>query len=377
MNFPHITHLKDLLPHIERNAQIRVKEDEETGLTVACYMVQDEDTFEGENAAFERECRGITFYEDGAIAARTLHKFFNIGERAETQPDAIKWQEVTRVMEKRDGSMVTPVLLDNGNVKFKTKKSFSTKEAALADDLCSATERYTWVKGLLLNGLTPTFEVTSPRYPIVICYEKDELTLLHIRSNCTGRYLSEDELQQMEPPFPIVTNLISDFYGDGLPAKLVSWDKLKEAAETREGIEGWVIQFESGEMVKLKTTWYNQLHRAVTFTRWRDIANAVVADTADDLKGAFALTNRSIEPILLVERTIKSKVQVIKVAVELHVRKGRELNWSPKDMALSLREHELFGLIMNLYRGKQPDYLAWYAKHRLDIDWNLDPVGTT
>lgn len=374
MSSPTIHTIDDVLPFVQDNPQIRVKTDP-NGMTVICYMVQDEDTFSGANEAVERECRGITFGPDGKIASRTMHKFFNVGEREDTQPHAIQWSKVCRIMDKRDGSMVTPVRLPNGGIKFKTKKSFDTKEAALADQIMGQTNGgLVWVDAVLGSGLTPTFEVTSPRFPIVLKYDKDELTLLHVRENVSGRYLSEAEILALNPPFPVVENLIEQFYGEGVPAKLVSWEKLKAAAETREGIEGWIIQLDDGEMVKLKTKFYNDLHHAVTFTRWRDIARAVCDDQADDLKGAFALTGRSIEPILLVERQIKARLDSVKRLVETAVEYGVKSNFDAKAMALKFKDHRLFGLIMTLFRGKEPDYMAWYVKNHLESDWGLEVV---
>lgn len=104
--FPHIAHIEELLPFVKDNPQIRVK-DGLNGYKIVSYQVQDEDTFTGTNADFARECRGITFDENGNIAARSLHKFFNIGEREDVQPDKLPWEKVTRVMVKRDGSMAT------------------------------------------------------------------------------------------------------------------------------------------------------------------------------------------------------------------------------------------------------------------------------
>lgn len=387
--FPPIKHISDLLPFISGNQQIRVKT-EANGMTVVCYMVQDEDTFDGEHAEFARECRGITFDAAGNIAARTLHKFFNVGERESTMPENLPWHKVTRIMDKRDGSMITPVLV-NGSVKCKTKKSFDTKEALLADQIMHQIEvidgvrdqhKLEWVRRMLNAGFTPTFELTSPRFPIVLKYDRDELTLLHIRENSTGRYitsLGEGGKYTHDCPFPIVPNLMLQFSWTmedaGVPSTYeVRWDLLKEAAETRTGIEGWVIQFENGDMVKLKTKWYCDLHHAVTFTRWRDIARAVVTDTADDLKGAFALTGRSIEPIELVQHTIKVKITNVESAVRAIVQDGVDAGFDAKQMALQWKGHDQFGLIMSMFRGKQIDFMAWYEKHCLDADWSLEVV---
>lgn len=376
--FPRIQHLNDLLPFIQDNKQIRVKPCEVTGHTVVCYMVQDEDTFAGTHEAYERECRGISFDENGKISARTLHKFFNIGERDATLPENIDWSQVVRVMEKRDGSMVTPVKIVGwkdkiaGRFKFKTKKSFETPEAALADEIARKDPGFVlWISNLLDAGLTPTFEVTSPRFPIVVRYEKDELTLLHIRENDTGRYLNENELKFLNPPCPMVENLIDNFRGGAI----VDWGIFKHRAETEEGIEGWIVQLASGEMFKVKTKWYCELHHSVTFTRWRDIARTVCADQSDDLKGAFAMVGRSIEPILQVERHVMGKINAIQNAVELHAANGRGLGRTAKDMALAFKEHELFGLVMRAFREQEIDYMEYYVKHHLEEDWGLEVVA--
>jgi len=367
--FQRIESLSDLTPHVRDNVQIRVKT-ESNGMTVVCYMVQDEDTFDGLNQMAEVECRGITFRQDGKIAARTLHKFFNVGEREDTQPQNLDWSKVVRIMDKRDGSMVTPVFV-NGQLTFKTKKSFDTKEAALAKEICLATkDGVAFCLKMAELGLTPTFEVTSPKYPIVLVYEKDELTLLHVRENVTGRYLTEAELFDLGSPFPIVENIIDEFKDNGA----VSWDLLKAAAETREGIEGWIVQFENGQMVKVKTKWYCDLHHSVTFTRWRDIARTVCEDKADDLKGAFTLTGRDIEPILIVQRKIKEATYEAECAVQSVVTQGLAEGLDAKGMALKFKGHEFFGQIMRVFRGGSIDWMAWYAKERLDADWSLEVV---
>lgn len=379
--FPTINHLNDLLPFVQNNKQIRMLPDVLTGHIIVSYMIQDEDTFAGEHEHFEREARGITFHPDGRIAARTLHKFFNIGQRDDVQPEALHWPSVTRIMEKRDGSMVTPVLMEDGSIVCKTKKTFTSKEAIEATKFLNGDAvKVEWCRKWLQNGYTPTFEWTSPRFPIVLIYEKDELTLLHIRENVQGTYINLDKGPQfgVDPvelmPFPIVENVMDQFIGEGVPANLVSWKKLEQYALTAEGVEGVVIQF-GQEMVKLKTKWYCELHRSVTFTRWRDIARSVVADQSDDLKGAFALTGRSIEPILKVEHTIKTMIDLVKSDVEWIAQFGIGNGKTAKEMALLNKEHQYFGLIMRMFRGQGIDWMDWYAKNRLENDFGLEVVG--
>jgi RNA ligase len=383
--FPKIETIQDFQPKIDGNKQIRVKTVESgiaAGFTVICYMVQDEDTFAGSNQEFEKECRGIVFGPGGQLAARTMQKFFNIGEKPETMPENIKWQDVVRIMMKVDGSMVTPVAISNEQFKFKTKKSFDTPEAALADSITAkidvdtngAASKFIW--DCVSKGLTPTFEVTSPRFPIVVHYRTDELTLLHVRENVSGRYFSEEEILKMNSPFKLVENKIADFYNDGIPANIVSWEKLKKAAETMEGIEGWVLQFKNGDMVKMKTAWYINLHHAITFVRYRDVARAILTDTADDLKAAFNLLKRDVTPILNIEGVIKTVVSEIESAVMIAVNEGKQLNFTAKDMALKYKVHKHFGLIMNQFNGKENNFYEYYLKNYIN-DWTLEVIPTT
>lgn len=362
MTFPTIRHLADLVPFIEGNPQFRIQE-QPNGTTVVCYMLQDEDTFTGDNEEFAKECRGITFSTaTGEILSRTLHKFKNVGESEETQPGNIPWDDIVRIMDKRDGSMITFVEI-NGKIVGKTKKTFTSAEAIAATEFLYADPtRVDWVRLVLGLGFTPTFEWTSPRFPIVLTYEKDELTLLQIRDNVTGGYVTSSE----ECPFPIVENLIHNFEQP---------EDLLELAKTATGIEGWIIQSRTGEMWKIKTKWYCDLHHSVTFTRWRDVARVVLDDKSDDLKAAFAMTGRSIQPILEVERKIFSTIEKARLLAEEHAGLGKGFERTPKDMALAYNKHELFGQIMRLFRDQEVNWTEWYLKNHLD-SWSLEVIQT-
>lgn len=367
MLYPIINHINDLLPFIDGNKQFRVAEQPD-GFKVVCYMVKDEDTFRGEHAFWYQECRGITFAPEGHVASRTLHKFPNVGENAESQIDVIDWSRVVRVMDKRDGSMITPVLMPNGSIKCKTKKTFTSNEAIAATELLHRVDNgqaeLEWVRKILESGLTPTFEWTSPRFPIVLLYEKDELTLLQVRDNVTGEYdmdmkwwATREELC----PFPIVENLIEDFMVDGK----FDIQKMIDIALVKEGIEGWIVQLDDGQMYKVKTKWYCDLHHSVTFTRYRDVARTVLEDKSDDLKAAFALTGRDIQPIVEIEHIIFNRIGRWGSYVEEMAGCGRVLNRTAKDMALAHKDNALFGQIMTTFRGGQVDWLKYYLQNNI------------
>jgi RNA ligase len=199
--FPIIRNIDDVLPHIEGRDEFVVAE-RDYG-TIINYAVAFEDTFppikvaggsarmRAERAltnAVRRECRGIKFYPNGKIAARTLHKWFNVGEREETLPRNIDFNQPHMIEEKLDGSMVHPMLVDR-YVRWMTKMGI-TEVSMQAEEFVAKNSRYSdFAKWCIDNRLTPTFEWTSPFNRIVVPYKKDELTLLAVRDNVTGIYL--------------------------------------------------------------------------------------------------------------------------------------------------------------------------------------------
>ena len=115
------------------------------------------------------------------------------------------------------------------------------------------------------------------------------------------------------------------------------------------------------------------MHHSVTFTRWRDVARTVLDDKADDLKAAFAMTGRSIEPIIQVERAIHGVLVEMEKTVRMIVESGAGLD--AKGMALRFQGHEFFGQILSTFRGKTINYRDLYLKNRIR-EWGLDVIPT-
>ena len=64
--------------------------------------------------AVRRECRGLAFDLDGKLISRPYHKFFNLGERTETLPEAVDLARPHVILEKLDGSMIRPIPIGSG-----------------------------------------------------------------------------------------------------------------------------------------------------------------------------------------------------------------------------------------------------------------------
>ena len=188
--FPEIRTIDDVLPHIEGRSEFIVAE-REFG-TVINYMVSYTDTFdmtgsEDLSGAIRRECRGLKFYPDGTIAARTFHKFFNMGEREETQPHLIDFSRDHTIMTKLDGSMIHPMKVGS-HIRWMSKMGI-TDVALQAEEFISRNTKYfTFASCCIDNSMTPIFEWCSRKQKIVIDYPEDSLTLLAVRDNITGEY---------------------------------------------------------------------------------------------------------------------------------------------------------------------------------------------
>ena len=278
--FPEIRTINDVLPHIEGRDEFIVAHRE--GYTVINYVVSMSNTFDMSGpddvgGTIRRECRGLIFYPDGRLMSRPFHKFFNVNEREETQQHIIeldlKFDHV--LMEKMDGSMIRPVVLDQG-IRLGTKMGV-TEVAMAAETWLVAQPDYdqklAFLKDMIRDNRTPIFEWTSPKNQIVIPYETEDLVLLAIRDNFTGEYLAFNS----DVPFTVVP-----VYGS-VQGNLA--DYISRARE-REGREGDIVRFADGHMLKIKNDWYVRIHKTIDRVRFdRHVVELILNEQLDDAIG--------------------------------------------------------------------------------------------
>jgi len=185
------------------------------------------------------------------ILSRRYHKFFNIGELEETQEDNIDISQPHVILEKLDGSLVAPMLLD-GKVVFGTKAGITEMSLAVEKFflLTCGIDYANFCREWLLNDHTPLFEWCSPMHPIVIPYSVDGLILTAIRNNITGEYIKYAEMVEIanNAKIPVVKAIVHA-EGNNVAGILQQARKL-------ENIEGYIMRFDSGEMYKVKSEWY-------------------------------------------------------------------------------------------------------------------------
>ena len=277
--FPEIRHISDVLPHIAGREEFVVAE-RDFG-TVINYIVAMADTFDMTGpddlgGAIRRECRGIIFDRDGVIMSRPFHKFFNVNERAETQTHEIDIAQPHIIMEKMDGSMIRPILVD-GYLRLATKMGV-TNVAMQAEAWLAAqdSEYKEWLRFYMDNGYTPLFEWVSPFNQIVLAYEIEDLVLLAIRDNVTGEYLDlAEELTEIRCPFTVVRS-----YGS-MEGNILEYISRQREAEGREGD---IIAFADGHRLKVKNDWYVRIHKCIDrITFDRNIVDLIINEEVDDV----------------------------------------------------------------------------------------------
>ena len=287
--FPLIQGIDCVLPHIQGSDDFMViKKD---GYTTVNYNKMGLETFPNINtdgppeeqalnrlhATIRRECRGLLFCNDtGELLRRSYHKFFNLGERVEVSLDKVDLTQPHVILEKLDGSMITPIMLGD-NVRWTTKAGITDVSMAV-EVYVEHHEQYRHLaRHCLVNGHTPIFEWCSRSNRIVIDHPVDRLVLTAIRNNHDGKYGSLEFMESFTEgvDIPMVQSIENTH---------ANFDEFLCELSAKEGLEGFVIRFDDGHMLKVKTEWYVQIHRAKdNLIHEKRIMELYVSNNYDDL----------------------------------------------------------------------------------------------
>jgi RNA ligase len=279
-DFPQIKTIDDVLPHISGREEFLVMEKE--GYTVIKYAVAFEDTFQWDSndpvgSAIRRECRGITFDTEGNLICRKYHKFFNVGEKEETQLNKINLYEPHIVLEKLDGSCVIPQPSPDGFVL--TTKAGVTEISQQAEVFVADKPHYAkFIHSMFDGKLTPIFEWVSRKNRIVVDYENDNLILTAIRNTEMGNYLPYFNMLDLAEHWniPVVQAV------DGLAVQNIELF-VKQIREWEDS-EGVVVRFDSGHMVKVKSADYVLRHKTKdAINQEKNVLQCLLNDSVDDL----------------------------------------------------------------------------------------------
>ena len=286
------------------------------------------------------ELRGLTFVFnlDGSVYKRFLlmEKFFNINENVSTLFDVVKDKKVNSVYLKEDGSIINFIELPNGKILAKSKMSFESNQAIMAQDLFESNANINkFVKDCISKDLVPVFEYVGPMNRVVVKYDNSDLILLRLRDNKTGNYLSIDGYDGVSKPMSFKFTL-SD---------------LMNLKGNLEGIEGWIVEFVDGQKVKIKTDWYFSLHKIFTDYSNREdyLIDMILDEKIDDVLSVLDYGSESRKFVELVLDTTNRKVMDISNEVDKVL---STYDGDRKAFALEYNNHKLFGIMMQVISGK-------------------------
>ena len=270
--FPEIEHISQVLDAIEgRSEFIHVDKGD---YQVINYVVANEDTFKMEGpddirGALRREARGLIFGPDGRVMSRAYHKFFNLGEKDETQLYKLLPLAPHQILLKADGSFIR--LIKTGG-QYRLASKMGVTDTSIAAEKYLTDEQKEWLIHYFNRGFTPILEYVGPDNRIVVKYDKPELILTGFRDNLTGDYLAD--LNNVTPPFKMI-----DSFG-----RVDDLQKFIDENRSKENEEGVVVRFHRGHMLKIKWDSYVKIHKIkekIIFDR--NILDLILDEKLDDI----------------------------------------------------------------------------------------------
>lgn len=283
--FPTITTIDDVLPHIQSREEFKVFSKE--WYTLIKYMLINEKTFEWDDndpigSSIRRECRGLIFDKNGKLISRPYHKFFNAGEKQETQINKINLYDSHVILEKLDGSMVRTIPTPEG-FRLATKSGI-TDTSMNAEVFIADKPKYREYILKTVQDFTHIFEWVSRKDRVVIDYPEDNLILTGVRSTKTGGYITYDTMKAIADmaDIPVVKAI------DGLPSQISLMKRphihlLVDTIREWDDGEGVVLRFNTGNMVKVKSKDYVLKHSSIeTLKHEKNVIALIIEDSVDD-----------------------------------------------------------------------------------------------
>ena len=341
--------MEDCLHIVNNSEAFYIVETEEEGYSVRLlnYRLASISDYVNNNAF---ELRGLCYIKDdkGTWHRNILmNKFFNLNE---TKLDRYSWmledvqdKKIQRIQEKLDGSVISFCRFPNSNIRAKSKMSFNSEQAIMAQGIFDSNINYQnfIVYCLEIEKLVPIFELISPQNQVVLSYNNTELKLLQIRDSFTGRYLTKEEMFERASNFDIP--LAEDYESSGY----MTFEELLEKQKTLENIEGWVVTLEDGQMLKIKTEWYHAMHGLTTNnTRENLLVQTILEDRIDDVISLIPDGEKKEFMIATVEKVQHKFNHLVVEYKDLRGQYFNKFQEDRKEFAKNYSKHELFGYVM-------------------------------
>jgi len=281
------------------------------------------------------------------VMAKAIRQYEKVLEPAQSwMYEDVKDKKIIGIANKEDGSIISFVKLPNGSIRAKSKTSFESDQAKMAQKILD--NNFDLAKEILImldDGQIPIFEVVGPDNQIVLEYQNTELVLLQIR-DYDGIYFGEKTLNtksalmgvRLAEQFDMTT-----YYGED------TLDRLLIAKETnQDNIEGWVITFEDGQMAKIKTDKYIQLHGLIGPDAFREnlLIQTILDGNMDDVIAQLVPGEKKDRMVDMDRKVVKDYNHLCNEFKSLRGTYFGEYREDRKKFALKFSKTPLFGYVM-------------------------------
>ena len=258
---------------------------------------------------YYKELRGIVYVlkDDRPIDYfLSVGKFWTLNQMESVSLERIGNKKIMKVFEKRDGSLIIPYIV-NGEVYFKTLRSTSnTVLDNMYNEIDNLDEVKELVKELHNNGYDILFEYTSMNNRIVVKYFKPSLDVIQIRNRKTLEYMDLNKFSDILNKYRVnVTKYYN--YSDKNMTLNEFYDRLNNDKSfelydlwNSNNFEGFVVQLDDGEMIKVKTKWYVENHSLFdlnsmfVFKKYEKIIKIILDERLDEIDYDIVERNKDI-----------------------------------------------------------------------------------
>lgn len=253
------------------------------------------------------------------VVARSYEKFFNVGERPETQPDVLAHSLAfpVKAWVKENGYLgLVGYDPERDELVFASKSSLNSDFAAWLkghfEALLRTDEQRTAIRAYLQSdgGKTLVFEVIDPHNdPHIVAYDEARLVLLDVVSNTVHFEArpAEERVQIAELLGCPVKHLAAVLKSH---EDLQGWVRATKQFDYRynnEHIEGFVLEDAKGFMVKIKLPWYGfwrQMRTQLEHLQRGKKTTVPSLDINNELAKAFLLFLESKDAATLQDATL-------------------------------------------------------------------------
>jgi hypothetical protein len=224
-----------------------------------------------------RMSRGITFdTQTGDVVSFPYEKFFNMNEYIDGDLAGLAKKVATQkyiATEKVDGILIHAFYDKHSDkVRLGTRAMLDPDGKGFidtAENLMKRGGRYDDIKTLLQNGNSMILELIDPKYRVVIGYGKKSSLVLHgVRDLKSSKMLDFNETGSMAKNFGL---------GAVGGRQFNSFQELSDfQAKSKEDVEGFVLRFEDGSMIKAKTEAYFDKLKGLKALSYPKIAESIL-----------------------------------------------------------------------------------------------------